>query len=257
MKKCNALKRKGEYLMNIKDFVMSSYVELVDEEKKDLVDIAFDEMISGQYEEAAGRFEKLYTQDPNDYMSYFFRAYCKSHCGKRGDVYVASQKLTSAFNMAYQKAIVSSKYLDTEVYLMLSMYKEAMDNLAYNAVEEVHINSQGKTYKTNPTKLKIYSECEEVLVTLMRDSVNVLKKLPTVKAYITSYLQKLVDTNLNHNINLGRKQGEVLVLYAPEFASELEEKIKKAEAKKKRTRIIIAVAIGAFILIAVLINLVG
>lgn len=240
--------------MNIKDFVMSSYVELVDEEKKDLVKIAFDEMISSQYEEAAGRFDKLYTQDPNDYMSYFFRAYCKSHCGKRGDVYAASQKLTSAFNMAYQKAIASGNNLDTEVYLMISMYNDAMDNLAYNAVEEVHIGSNGNTYTTNPTKLKIYSECEEVLVTLMRDSVNVLKKLPTVKDYITSYLQRLVDRNLNHNIDLGRKQGEVLALYAPEFASELEGRIKKAKAKKKLTRIIIAVAIVAFILIGVLMN---
>ena len=242
--------------MEIKD-LMASYLAVVEEENKNLVNIAFDEMMSSQYEEAAGRFDKLYTQDSNDYMSYFFRAYCKSHCGKRGDVYSDSQKLTSAFNMAFQKAIASGKNLDTEVYLMISMYKDAMDNLAYNAVEEISIDSNGNTHKTNPTKFKIYDDCERVLVALMRDNANTLKKLSTVKDYIISYLQNIVDKNLNRNLNLGRKQGEVLVLYVPEFAPELEERIKKIEAKNKRTLIIIAVAFGAFLLISLISGLVG
>ena len=237
--------------MEIKEF-MTNYLELVEEDKKNLVNIAFDEMNSNQYEEATVHFDKLYLQDSNDYMSYFFRAYCKSHCGKRGDVYADSQKLTSAFNLAVNKALGVSKNLDTQVYLMISMYNDAMDNLAYNAVEEVHVNNQGKTYTTNPTKAKIKNECSANLLDLMKDNVEVFKTLPSVKEYVINYLKKLFEISIKTRVGLCSRSLAVLELYAPEVTPELAERFNK-QLKKNKLQLIIIGAVCAAILILSLI----
>ena len=242
--------------MEIKEFT-TTYLELVKEENKNLVNIAFDEMLSGQYEEATGHFDKLYLQDSNDYMSYFFRAYCKSHCGKRGDVYADSQKLTSAFNLAISKALGISKNLDTEVYLMISMYKDAMDNLAYNAVEEVHVDNNGKTYKTNPTKSKIKNECNENLLASMKDNAETFKTLPKVKEYVINYLKIEFNASIKVSVGKCRKQADVLVLYTPEVAPELEEKINEQIAKDKRKLMIVGIAMGVVLLFSLIGGLLG
>ena len=102
--------------------------------------IAFEEMKSGQYEEAAIHFNQVYTGDPNNYMAYFLRACCKSHCGIRGNVIPDAQKLTSAFELTCEKAIARrQEILLTDI---MSLYEEKMRNLAYNAVEEVEYVSQ-------------------------------------------------------------------------------------------------------------------
>ena len=228
--------------------LMANYLALVEEKNKNLVNIAFDEMESSQYEDAAIHFDQLYVQDSTDYMSFFFRAYCKSHCGRRGDVYPDSQKLTSAFELSVSKALASSAMLDTEMYLLLSMYKEAMDNLAYNAVEEVHVDSNGNTYTTNPTKTKIYAACKTSLTTLMKTNVETFKKLTNVNEYCINYLKTIEATNL-------RVYGNILVLYVPEYAAELEAKIKKQEKKSKMTLIIIGVAFAVIAIASLLMGL--
>ena len=210
--------------MNIQE-LMQSYLEVVDKKNKNLVDIAFDEMNSSQYEEAASHFDQLYVQDSNDFMSYFFRAYCKSHCGTRGNVYPDSQKLTSAFDLACKKALALGANLEVNLYLIFAMYDEAMKNLADNAVEEVRLDSNGNTVTSNPTKTKILLDCRTNLVYVMKENSNVIKSKKSLKEYVTTYLKRIVNQNL-------KVYGPIIVAYEPEYATILEKNLRQKKLKQ-------------------------
>jgi hypothetical protein len=205
--------------------LLDCYLAGVGETNKNLVRIAFDEMSSSQYEEAAACFGQLYSQDSHDYMSYFFRAYCKSHCGTRGDVYPDSQIFTSAFQSACEKAFNAGGDLNTNLCLLFTMYENAMGNLAENAVEEVHVNSNGDTYTKNPIKKMIYADCVRNLVKVMQEKVALIKGYEKAQEYVITYLKANVDKNL-------KLYGPALLAYEPEYAATLEAKMKQAKIKK-------------------------
>jgi len=221
--------------MEIKE-LLEAYLALESGENKNLINIAFDELESEQYEDAVTHFDQLYVKDSNDYMSYFFRAYCKSHCGKRGDVYPDSQKLTSAFEMASKKAVANKKSQETNISLLLRMYDDAMDNLAYNAVEEVHVSDNGNTYTTNPDKYKITDLARKTIAGFINGNTDIINKSDRLTEFSIEYLKGIVDYNLNY-------YGPMIVALDPSYQTILDEKIKKLNAKKRITKIVIALII--------------
>lgn len=220
--------------------LLDAYVAITSSENQNLINVAFDEMNSSQYEEAASHFDQLYAKDSSDYMSYFFRAYCKSFCGRRGDVYPDSQKLTSAFELACKKAIADKKNLDVNLNLIMIMFKEGMENLAYNAVEEVSVDSNGNTHTSNPTKYKIKSNARESLFALIRDNVDLFKENDELKEFALTYLKDIVDYGLD-------RFGAIIVSLDPSYAPVLEEKKKKARIKRIIGIVVIAVIILSII----------
>ena len=199
--------------------VFKNYVD-ANEDNGNLVTIAYDEMNSDQYEEAAAHFDQLYVKDPADYMSFFFRAMCKSHTGTRGNVYPDAQTLTSAFTMACKKAESDKKNYETNMLLLLHYYADAMDNLAYNAVEEV--DSNGHT--SNPTRFRIKRMMRENLIEVAKQYKDSISACEDLKAYVMDYLQKNLSFDLEG-------VGAAIVAYDPSFEATLKEMLKKRKIK--------------------------
>ena len=212
------------------------YLDTVKEENRNLVTIAYDEMKSNQYEEAASHFDKLYTMDASDYMSYFFRAYCKSYCGRRGDVYPDAQTLSSAFTSALKKAIEDEDTLETNMTLLINHYFEAMGNLAYNAVGEVSSNG----VRTNHTRDRINRMASQVLYDLATKNKDAIKGNNGVKGSVILWLKKYERIDL-------KRLGALIVFYEPEYASTY---------KRKRIMKIVKVLLSVGIPIAIFIVIV-
>lgn len=224
--------------------LLDAYLAKLLSDEKNLMNIAFDEMNSSQYEEAASHFDQLYVKNSNDFMSYYFRAYCKSHCGKRGDVLPDSQKLTSAFQLTYKKAIENKEDLDLNLEIIVDMYIDAMDNLAYNAVEEVRVNSNGTTSTSNPTKYRILINCQNTISDFISENIELINELGGFKEYVLSYLKKDVKSNLN-------KYGPLIVKLDPSYSKQYEELQKKAKTKKIIKLVILLGIIATIVIIAV------
>ena len=212
--------------MKIKD-LWACYLAKIEKANENLIKIAFDEMESKQYEEASIHFDQLYTQDANDFMSYFFRAYCKSHCGTRGNAYPDSQSLTAAFNLSFKKAISAKENLDTNLCLIFSMYEDAMENLYANAVNDAY---------------KIPLDSRTNIVNCIKENVDIIKSTEKTKAFIVNYLKKIVDYNLE-------SYGTLILSFDPSYATILEEKRKKLKRRSIITlTIILAVLLGPIII---------
>ena len=216
--------------------LLEAYVKKLSEDNQKLVSVAFDEMRSSQHEEAARHFDQLYVKNPSDYMSFFFRAYNKSFCGRRGDVYPDAQTLTSAFNMACKKAVSSSRDYEVNMYLLLQLYSEAMDNLAVNAVEEV--DEKGNT--SNPEKHKIRKMERENIVAVSRDQIAEIQRYGELKEFVVSYLKEKESDDLK-NI------GALIVLYDPSYEETFKKKMKIQKIKG-----IVGICIALGIIIAVI-----
>ena len=197
------------------------YVKLLAEEDKNLVNVAFDEMKSSQHEEAANHFDQLYVKDSTNYMAFYFRAYNKSFLGKRGDVYPDAQTLTSAFNMACKKALAAKGDAELNLSLIVQLYREAMENLADNAVEEVDSNG----HSSNPDRTNIKKMLRENMIALARDNAEAIKGYTDLKAYVVEYLKKIEHWDLK-NI------GAVIVTYDPSYAETYQKKLKKSKIIK-------------------------
>ncbi len=182
--------------------LLEIYAKNVVHANQNLFNVAMEEMTSSQYEEAAIHFDQLYVNDSTDFMSYYFRAYCKAHYGKRGEVHASAQKLTSACKKSYQKAIEANVDIDTRVSLILQMYAEGMKHLAYNAIDDSFSIEQG--YR-------------DTLVEFINCYMELINQCDTLKTYILSELQELLSENLD-------KYGALIVALVPEYAPTLENK---------------------------------
>ena len=216
------------------------YLKLVPEVDKNLVGIAFDEMRSSQHEEAATHFDQLYVKDSANFMAYFFRAYNKSFCGKRGDVYPDAQTLTSAFTMAVKKAAAAKIDFELNMQLLLQLYLEAMENLADNAVEEV--DSNGHT--SNPDRTKIKKMARDNMLIVAEEHAELIKSYVDLKEYVLAYLKKIEHWNL-------KTIGALIVSYDPSYAETYQKKLKKAKIIKW-----VALGVGLAVVLAIVLAIV-
>jgi len=212
------------------------YLKIVTEADKNLINIAFDEMKSGQHEEAANHFDQLYVKDSANYMAFFFRAYNKSFLGKRGDVYPDAQTLTSAFTMAVKKAAAAKESYEINMFLILNLYTEAMKNLADNAVAEVDENG----HTSNPDEKNIKKMTRDNMIATAKDYGDLIKSYADLKEYMVAYLKKIELWDLK-NI------GALIVDYDPSYAETYQKKLKKAKIIK-----IVAACVGGAILLAII-----
>lgn len=220
--------------MELRD-LLNAYITIQTDEQKKLITIAFEEMDSLEYEEAAKHFGQLYENDPSDFMSSFLRAYCKSHLGVRRDCDVDAHKLTIATKNTVEKAIGSE---NKELYLSLifSLYNGAMENLYDNAVDGYY---------------KIFKEKIDVMQIFATEYYNLINSLPNVKNVILEILKNDVDrySGLFYSI------AETIVKYDEEFEAVIKERqLKEAkEAKKiKKRKIIIITVICVFFVLCIL-----
>ena len=73
---------------------------------------------------------------------------------------------------------------------MLNMYIDAMDNLAYNAVDETKIDSNGKTYTVNSDRWNIDKLKMITIADFANNSFEIISKCNNLKPYIVSYMKK-------------------------------------------------------------------
>ncbi len=66
---------------------------------------ALKEMNSDQYEEAEKHFDMVALQNPNNWRAPFFRAYCKCHHGRVGDIPSQSELFEGAFQRALNEIL--------------------------------------------------------------------------------------------------------------------------------------------------------
>ena len=97
-----------------------------------LFKIAYDEMISNQFEEAEKHFDMYVLKNPNEWKAQFYRAYCKCHEGKIGEIPRQAQIFESAFKAAYEKIKVKENQEEKEAGLkiILTFLKFANISLA-------------------------------------------------------------------------------------------------------------------------------
>ena len=192
--------------------LLEAYLTVNRKSINNLVQVAFDELESEQYEEAVTHFDQLYIKDPNDFMSYFLRAYSKSRCGVIGNCVSDSEKLTAVFEFACKKAIASEKNLDICLPILLKMYAETMEFLANNAVEE--------------DEWTIWSMEESEILNFAKNHFGITERNEELKNYVVSYLKEFVDTDLE-------RVGPVIVSYEPSYQEVLDEKIREKEREEK------------------------
>ena len=209
------------------DMTFSGMMKEYDDALSQIVKIAFEEMKSGQYEDATKHFDQIYTSDPSFYMAFFFRAFCKSHTGKRGDVYPNAQTLTSAFALTCQKAAADKENFLGNMLVVLKYYMDAMELLRDNAVTE---------------SWKIGDMQRDALEEVANTYGDELKKDPSICALLADYF-KIMEV---HNI---LKYGALASIFEPEH-----EAVYKAEwAKVVRKNRIKLIALGVFLVALVVI----
>lgn len=211
-------KRKGK-TMDIKE-AFESYLRSVSDENRNITNIACDEMNSKQYEEAAVHFDQIYVKDSAEYMPYFFRAYCKSLCGVRGNAEANAQKITSAFTMACQKALSVKRDFEADMILICHHYIRAMEILANCAVDGI-------------TKGKIESMARDTMIAAAEEYRESIKMYPNLEEYLLSYLKEIEHHNLE-------EIGALIVSYDSSYEAVYQDKLKK---KKKKLIIILGIAI--------------
>lgn len=102
--------------MNNNILYSPDYVEV---DYDNLFKIAYDEMISNQFEEAEKHFDMYVLKNPNEWKAQFYRAYCKCHKGKIGDIPRQAQIFESAFKAAYEKIKVKENQEEKEAGLKI------------------------------------------------------------------------------------------------------------------------------------------
>ena len=198
-----------------------------DDATNQVITIAFDEMKSGQYEDATKHFDQIYTSDSSNYMAFFFRAFCKSHTGKRGDVYPSAQTLTSAFTLTCQKAAADEENFLGNMLIVLTYYMDAMDLLEDNAVTE---------------SWKIGDIQRDALEEVTNTYGDKLKTDPYISAKLAEYF-KIMEV---HN---KARFGALASIFDPEH-----EAVYKAEInKEKRKNRIKLIALGVFLVVLVVV----
>jgi len=145
--------------------------------------------------------------------------------------------LTSAFNMACKKALAAKGDAELNLSLILQLYREAMENLADNAVEEVDSNG----HSSNPDRTNIKKMLRENMIALARDNAEAIKGYADLKAYVVEYLKKIEHWDLK-NI------GALIVTYDPSYAETYQKKLKKS----KIIKIVVAGVAFAIVLAIVL-----
>ncbi len=210
--------------------LLETYVKDVCVENRNLVIIAFDEMNSSQYEEAGEHFDQLYVRDPGDFMSYFFRAYCKSHCGKKIDAYANALKLTAAFEFAGKKAIAAKNDLEVNLLLLLTKYKDGMANLESNAVQDRYMISE---------------TLSATIASFTKNNMQIVKEYPGTKRFICSFLDRHSFSN--------RKYFEGLLIELDEsYKLKFDEEKKIARQRDEKEFKTKKIIISAIILIVLL-----
>ena len=230
--------------------LFDAYLQHEKREEENLMIAAFDDVCSSQYEEAAERFNQLYGKNPQDYVSYFLRAYCKSHLGVRGNVYPDSQTLTSAFDLTIKKFFNSESKNPITFRLIISLYEDAMDNLFYNDPGELKIGSNGSSYTTYPARAKIISAKTTHVRSAIESNVEKIKKNSEMKKFCIQYLKdsgSLYDLRIVCSLDSS---------YQSEYDKKLKEKDARDAAAKKRN-IIIGIVIAIFFAICLLSGLLG
>lgn len=87
--------------INEHNAIMSEYGEsYIAVDYDNLFKIAFEEMEANQFEEAEKHFDMYFLKNVDEWKPAFYRAYCKCHTGKIGDI--PSQ--ATIFEGAFQKA---------------------------------------------------------------------------------------------------------------------------------------------------------
>ena len=103
-------------IMNNNIKYSQDYIEV---DYDNLFKIAYDEMISNQFEEAEKHFDMYVLKNPNEWKAQFYRAYCKCHEGKIGDIPRQAQIFESAFKAAYEKIKVKENQEEKEAGLKI------------------------------------------------------------------------------------------------------------------------------------------
>lgn len=102
---------------------MNNYIkysqDYVEVDFDNLFKIAYDEMISNQFEEAEKHFDMYVLKNPNEWKAQFYRAYCKCHEGKIGEIPRQAQIFESAFKAAYEKIKVKENQEEKEAGLKI------------------------------------------------------------------------------------------------------------------------------------------
>lgn len=84
----------------IKEEYGDSYIAV---DYDNLFKLAFEEMESDQYEEAEKHFDMYFLKNVDEWKPAFFRAYCKCHTGRIGDIPSQAGIFEGAFQKAYNK----------------------------------------------------------------------------------------------------------------------------------------------------------
>ncbi|MBO4472962.1 MAG: hypothetical protein J5765_04050, partial [Clostridia bacterium] len=159
--------------------VFESYKGSVQEENRNLMTIACDEMQSKQYEEAAAHFGQLYEKAPNDYMAFFFRAYNKNHCGIKLNVTANAERLTSAFQLACQKAVGDRYRFRDNMFLLMHYYDEGM-----NFLENAAVSFESET------KRQIKKQRINTLIDVAETYHDSISTEVELESYVVNYLKE-------------------------------------------------------------------
>lgn len=84
----------------IMDEYGESYISI---DYDNLFKIAFEEMEANQFEEAEKHFDMYFLKNVDEWKPAFYRAYCKCHTGKIGDIPSQATIFEGAFQKAYNK----------------------------------------------------------------------------------------------------------------------------------------------------------
>ena len=123
---------------------------------------------------------------------------------------------------------INSVYFINSTSLMLNMYIDAMDNLAYNAVDETKIDSNGKTYTVNSDRWNIDKLKMITIADFANNNFEIISKCNNLKPYIVSYMKKEA---VGDNLEL---VGPIIILYDSSYQSIYNKKLKS----RKKSRII-------------------
>ena len=119
--------------------------------------IAYDEMNSDQFEEAERHFDMYVLKNPNEWKAPFYRAYCKCHKGKIGDIPRQAQIFESAFKAAYEKIKVKENQEEKEAGLkiILTFLNEQASYFASNGQRIFGISTVGASNRMLDNCIKL------------------------------------------------------------------------------------------------------